>query len=301
MLTADLSRAGRLAAFLLTGMLYFMFQEEALGKDSIPAPFIRLGELLGMPASADWQEYRREFMARWGRVPGQERWELKNVDLPPEIHAQVMVQLEQLRLIQAWQPQHQAYDYGILPGATLPSMKSRLDWMAQLWRRGVRFHSLIVLTGQRPLTPAIDHFPEIMSSIAPGTRIDFSHPTIFPLHETEAARLLVHFYPFPEGMDKVPVVFIDSPRQWRGFNWERSHTGDTVDEWLKHNPTPGKTLVISNQPSAHYQEAVFLRELPSSFDVEMSAPPLSPDIPLSIVLDAVSVWIRTTGDQPPAL
>ncbi|MCL6269092.1 YdcF family protein [Sansalvadorimonas sp. 2012CJ34-2] len=278
-----------------------MFQEETFGKESVPEPFDRLGALLDMPEVDTWPEYREKFMSLWGRAPGQERWQLKDVTLPPEKHKQVMAVLEEFRLIKPWRPQHETYDYGVLPGATLTSMKARLEWLAQLWKEGIRFSKLIVLTGQRPLTPSIDHFPEIMTTIAPDSGVNFNDPKIQPMHETEAARLLLAFFPLPKGMDKVPVVYIDSPRQWRGNNWERSHTGDTVDEWLKHNPKPGKTLVVSNQPSAHYQEAVFLKELPSSFDVEMTTPALASDIPLSVLLDAVSVWIRTTGDKPPKL
>ena len=295
-------QAVRLAVFLLTGMLC-MFQEEALGNDNtaVPTQFAELGILLDMPKAKNWIEFRENFMQQWGRKSGQERWELKDVNLPLEKHRQVMTLLDQLQLLQAWRPKHNHYHYGILPGATLPSMKSRLDWMAQLWREGVRFQSLVVLTGQRILTPAIDHFSEIMAAIAPNADVDFNDPTVYPMHETEAARLLLHYYPYPEGMEKVPVTFVDSPRQWRGYGWERSHTGDTVDEWMKHNPKPGKTLVISNQPSAHYQEAVFLRVLPANFEMELSAPALAPDIPLSVLLDAVSVWIRTTGDKPPKL
>ncbi len=281
----------------MTGML-LMYQDKTFA-ESIPAPFAKLGALLEMPEAENWQKYSRNFIERWGRSPGQERWELPEFHLSHGKQQQVYETLEELGMISPWLPHHKEYDYGIIPGSTLPGMKLRLDWLANQWQNGVHFKSLVVLTGQRPLTPSIDHFQEVMTSLRPD--IDFGSEQAFPMHETEAVRLLFHYYKFPDGMESIPLNIIDCPRKWLGHEWGRCHTKDTVDTWLEQVPKPGSTLVVSSQPSAHYQKTVFRKELPTSFSVDMSAPGTAANTPIAPLLDAVAVWLRAAGNTPPRL
>ena len=227
---------------------------------------------------------------------------MKDVGLSPSRKEQVMQILNELGMIAPWTPQRAQYDYVILPGSTVPSMKARLNWLAQQWRNGIRFQQLVVLTGQRPLTPGIDHISEVMAELLPKKS---SLPATFtganaPMHETEAARLLLYYYPYPQGMEKVPVKFVDSPRIWQGGHWSRCHTATTVKDWLAYSPEPGSMLVISSQPSAHYQDAVFRREMPKSFNIETSTAGMSRSFSMAILLDAVATWLRAS-DAPPEL
>ncbi len=289
--------AGRVL-LLITGMLIMSISH---ADGSVPALFRNLAEALEMPPEQDWQKFREGFIKQWGRQPGVERWQIPKVSLPPEQYRKVTAALENLGVIASWHPTQTTYDYAILPGALVPTMKVRLDWLAELWRKGIRFQRLIVLTGQRPLTSEVDHFPAILAKLAPSQ--DAVHPdipTIHPMHETEAAKLLLYFYPYPKGMDQVPISVIDAPRKWQGTRWERAHTGETVEAWLAHAPRPGSTLVISSQPSAPYQDAVFKNLLPASFTVETSAPPISPNIPLAVILDGTSNWLRSSTTPPTA-
>ena len=293
-----------LACFVLTGMLVMVKGQQTYAHE-IPPAFEKVGELLAMPATNSWADFRSNFMSRWGRKPGQERWQMEEVHLEPETHKQVMETLHHLGLTNAWLPQNKTYDYAILPGATFPSMKTRLDWLAEQWQRGVRFQQLVVLAGQRPLTPEVDRFQEIMSSLS-STESGAKRKTFpmndktAPMHETEAARLLLHYYPLPEGMEQVPVQIIDSPRKWQGDSWGRSHTADTVRDWLAYSPKPGTALVISNQPSAHYQDAVFRRHLPSTFSIETSTAEIGKNYSMAIILDGVATWLRIC-EQPPII
>ncbi|MTI12248.1 hypothetical protein [Sansalvadorimonas verongulae] len=278
-----------------------MFQEETFASE-IPQPFQKLASLLAMPPSENWDEFRHSFISHWGRKPGQERWQMKEVGLSPSRKEQVLQVLNELGMTSSWAPKETQYDYAILPGATVPSMKARLDWLAKQWQNGTRFKQIVVLTGQRPLTPEIDHISEVMAGLLPENS---SLPTTFtgsnaPMHETEAARLLLYYYPYPQGMERVPVKFVDSPRCWQGGHWSRCHTATTVKDWLEYSPKPGAMLVISSQPSAHYQDSVFRREMPKGFAVETSTASLTQGYPMAVLLDAVATWLRTS-DEPPEL
>ena len=273
---------------LLIGMLFMVVSN---AHEEIPELFQHLAKTLEMPPSAKWQDYRQSFISRWGRKPGQERWELPPVKFSEEKQQRVYEALDTLGLLSAWEPQEKFYDYAILPGAVLPTIKTRLDWLLGRWQKGIRFRQLVVLTGQRPLVDRIDRVSEVMPNL---------HPDQYPMHETEAARLLVHITPLPKGMEKVEKVFFDSPRIWQDNRWERPNTATTVAAWMKHNPQPGRVLLISSQPSAHYQDAVFKNLLPDTFSVETSAPALAFDTPLSVLLDAVAVWLRSSS-IPPAI
>ena len=287
-----------LLALILAGMLT-MFQEETFASD-VPQPFQKLAALLSMEPTEDWDEFRHSFIARWGRKPDQERWQMTEVILPEIKQTQVMEALDELGLISPWKPKKEHYDYAVLPGSTVPSMKARLDWLVQQWREGIRFNQLVVLTGQRPLTPGIDRFADVMAGLLPNNS---SLPTSFnganaPMHETEAARLLLYYYPYPEGMEQVPVKFVDCPRIWQGGHWGRCHTGTTVKDWLEYSPKPGTTLVISSQPSAHYQDAVFRRHLPQTFTIETSTAGMAQGFSMAVLLDAVATWLRASEVPP---
>ncbi|WP_281645090.1 hypothetical protein [Parendozoicomonas sp. Alg238-R29] len=276
-----------------------MFQEETFANE-IPEPLQKLAALLSMPPTQDWDEYRHSFIQRWGRKPDVERWQMKEVGLSETKKNQVIAVLDELDLISPWFPKRKTYDYAILPGSTAPSMKARLDWLAEQWDSGVRFSQLVVLAGQRPLTPKIDRFPEVMAALLPKKS---SLPESFnkenaPLHETEAIRLILYYYPYPSEMEKVPVKIIDSPRQWQGGHWGRCHTATTIKDWLEHSPKPGSMLVISSQPSAHYQDAVFRREMPKSFTIETSTAGLPPGYSMAVLLDAVATWLRSSSVPP---
>ena len=258
-----------------------------------PQEFLILASILDMPEQRDWRAYREMFIERWGRKPDQERWQMPEVQLSSEKKKQLFKVLDQLGVISAWMPLQQDYHYAILPGSTLPNMMHRLDWLAKLWTQGHRFDQLVVLTGQRPLTHNIDRVREVFSMLVP-TRAQSIAEQHYPLHETEAARLLLHYYSYPEGMEHVPVKIVDSPRKWQNHSWHRSHTTDTVESWLEYNPKPGSVLMITNQPSAHYQSSAFNRALPDSFHLDTSAPAVPDQTPVVVILDGISTWLRAS-------
>ncbi len=265
----------------------------------IPLPFQQLAQLLEMPDAHNWQDYRTAFIKRWGRAPGQERWQLPKVDFPAPQKYKVLHLLATLGVINELPTHQKEYDYGILPGGAFPSMVARLDWLVAQWQKGVRFTHLVILTGQRPLTPNVDRFREVMSHPPFPDSTTFSDQQM-PLHEGEAAAILLQRYPFPPTMQSLSVRFIESPRKWEGESWRRANTSDTIYDWLAYKPKPGSVLVASSQPSAQYQNRVFQKRLGTGFSVNTGAPAINPEIPLAVILDGIATLINVS-EQPPVL
>ena len=53
-------------------------------------------------------------------------------------------------------PSQKLYDYCLVFGSTIEAMEARLTYLVEMWKRGLRFRSLSFLTGERPLSSAIE-------------------------------------------------------------------------------------------------------------------------------------------------
>lgn len=225
----------------------------------------------------------------WRRKPGQERWELPELDIQENKERRIFELLKNLGLITPIIPARKHYDYVLLLGATVPSMKRRLDYLANLWNQGVSFKHLIYLVGQRPLSPKIDHL-ELFVTLPDSQHSKKLDP--YPFTETEAAKMLHQLAPLPAAMKAQPAEFIDTPRNWRNGYWHRPNTRDTLKYWKKNSPSPGSTLVISDQPHGNYQKEIVRQELPEGFSVDLAAGPADSATTLPIYLDALALWLH---------
>ncbi|KEQ19304.1 hypothetical protein [Endozoicomonas numazuensis] len=229
---------------------------------------------------------------QWRRRPGQERWEMQDLSLTPDKHEAVMEHLKTLNLVDELLPSSTHYEYTLLLGATVPRMERRLNHLARLWQEGVRFNNIVFLVGQRPLNDGIDKTDCLIANSigkqAQGQRAEAARP----LTETEGAMQLFASMKLPEAMKKLPVAFIDSPRVWKRDHWQRANTRDTLIRWMKESPAPGKTLVISDQPHAHYQLEVVKQELPETFKPEVAAQSADENTQVILYLDALALWLH---------
>ncbi|HEB41658.1 MAG TPA: hypothetical protein ENI08_01390, partial [Candidatus Dependentiae bacterium] len=199
----------------------------------------------------------RQDKGGWLRIPGKERWEVKEIF--PEKRAQLMTVFDKLGTIKEIEPTHNYYNYALILGATVPRMRSRLQYLIELWEKGVRFDSINVLVGQRPLDPNLES-PEILldknNTMIPF-RKDWQLTGDLPTTEAEAAKLIFEQSPLPAEWDNLSVMFVDTPMQPTGTGkLRRPTTQDSIIYWLKTDPKPGSILAISNQPYAHYQDTV---------------------------------------------
>ncbi len=188
----------------------------------------------------------------WMRPKGLERWQIP--EKYPEKRDTLLPLFKSLGFIDAVHATQKHYDYGIVHGATVQRSQSRIEWLVQQWERGVRFDSLVFLSGERALDKDLElsHIEKLWHA-----------PEIWPTSETEMIAWLWRRMAIPDAMRKLPYTLINA-----SASDTRAHTGDTVVEWMAKNPGAGTILAVSNQPFVSYQHMSLLRRLNCAFEVE---------------------------------
>jgi hypothetical protein len=211
----------------------------------------------------------------WLRPAGKERWELD--EIAPEKTEQLKAIFAKLGLVQEIKPAAQKYEYALLMGARLASTQKRVNYLLNLWQQGIRFNSIVVLTGERPLDPAIE-------------AIEMANGSKATTECTMSQAVFAHLKA-PEAFKNIPVTFVSVPMITApDGKVRRPTTGDTVKEWLQANPVPGNCLVLSNQPFVGYQDSVVKTLLPKSFAIE-SAGCGADNTHNAEVLDTLARWL----------
>ena len=196
---------------------------------------LRIFEILDIKHDGTAAGVNRAAQEKLLRKPGQERWQMAN---PHEgKRSQLLPVFASLGMLGEVKPKYQSYDYIILYGASVPGMKARLQFLEQLWSQGLRTQQVVYLTGERPLDPSFE--------IAGWQEVDN-----VPKTEVAAAQRLWHETVTTPELQSVEVTFISSPMKGSiGPN-----TVDTIIEWLKKSPKPGRWLAVSSNPFISYQD-----------------------------------------------
>ncbi len=186
----------------------------------------------------------------WLRSASKERWEINENS---ELRAEVIQWGIENNVYNDWNPSKTYYDKALILGATYHSMKARLDYLSKLWDQGVRFHEVIWLVGERPLSPAIDEMIQGCET------------------ETDLAKYLWEHSDLKKGIKALPVTFVNAPMKTIQGKTLRPNTQDTIIKWLESNPSSINALFVSSQPYCHYQFEIIkasLRNAPQvSFEV----------------------------------
>ncbi len=209
---------------------------------------------------------------KWIRPAGKERWEI--ADLSAKEREKVIFHAERLGFFQERWPERKEYEYVLLLGATVFRMQKRIETMIRLWESGVRFHQIVILTGDRKLDPRVEALTEICET------------------ESEAAKALWKLAPIPDDMAAVPVIFIASPMIETGGIKRRPATGDTISSWLSTHPKEGSCLFISNQPYCLYQDAVVRKMMPKGYFIETVGDEAEGSRQsAAVILDTIARWL----------
>lgn len=205
---------------------------------------------------------------RWLQA-NKERWDM-------DFHSEEKLQqalpyLQRIGCIDTIYASESEYDYALVLGATGPVMQKRLDFLYQEYLRGVHFTQIILLTGDRTLDPKRDGVYENLTN------------------ETELFNHLFVNHPL---CAVAAHTIVDSKQQTlEDGTKRRPTTKNTLIDWLKLQPKPGKCLAVSTQPFVGYQEAIANTSLPMSFTIEGIGPALSSPYPLAIYLDNFAKWL----------
>ena len=236
-----------------------------------PAALSSLATALGIDEKSNIVE---ETQKHWLRKPNQERWEMAELSQDQKIFVLNWANAE--GIFSQWNPSCRSYDKVLILGASTPRMKTRLEFIKNLWTEGVRFNEIVWLTGDRPLDKRIDDCLDRCSN------------------ESEAAHIIWEETDLPIEMRNITITFIAVPMKVDGMQIKRPNTEDTIIAWLKASPTPCKALFISDQPFCGYQFSIVKALLPKDFLFDVAGKGVdSIDHPAAaaITLDSIARWI----------
>lgn len=207
------------------------------------------------------------------RPLGKERWEIE--DIHEDNRVAILKTFEKMGVLDTLHPVDMHYDYGIVHGATLDRSQSRMLFLIELHNKGIKFDTIVVLSGKRVLTADEQK------------RLNYAAE-----NEYEMVKIVWDQLDVPESLKQIPITFVDSPMIQKDGIISRPTTGDTIKTWLKSNPMPGSALTISNQPFCEYQDSVTRTYLPRSFQIETVGPAADQDeIRISVLLDNLARWL----------
>ena len=197
----------------------------------------------------------------------------RNVDLQdippiPDVNLERTYSLfTRLGMTQTFSPEETWYDYGVVLGSWAPIVRQRLWFLKKAWDSGVRFSTLVFLTGDRPLDPKIESEKALTDPACSPYPFREGWTWKGPLPENETGMMLLMFdqLALPPEWRTMTFVVADAPKP-PGFT--RPHTEHTLIKWLEMHPQPGTMLVISDQPFICRQEEVLKPFLPLDFEME---------------------------------
>lgn len=174
------------------------------------------------------------------------------------------------------------YNYAVCHGAFLSGVRTNLSMLIAAWKQGIRFESLVVLSGERDLRKG-ENEQDCVKNLEDGSSYPFFKKgwkmPADARYETEydMVKLIWDQTELPEDMAealKDKVVFVNAPR---GKN-VRPGTKDTIKEWIeKYHPEPGTVLAYSYPLLWPYQQLAGETALKGSGLVIDTAAPAIPE------------------------
>lgn len=229
----------------------------------------------------------------WLRPKGTERWQIherydsQRIELVPYF--------EKLGMLCEKEPAKERYEHALLLGGLLSRVRIRLAYLAQQWRKGVRFNSIVLLGSDRTLDSKLE-CPQFLLSRDPilPTGKDWKTPTELPTNEIDMMKFVFAQADLPEGMRRTRLVIVTAPhKRDRDGNITRATTEDTLLAWYNAKPSTGKVLLLSNQPFIGYQHAKATKCLPTAYELETVGPALErSDAKIGVLLDTLARWIN---------
>lgn len=222
-----------------------------------------------------------------------ERWEIEEV--LPHLKEETMPVLDKLGMLKEFFPSERKYDSALMLGELLPSVRKRLNYLGDLWENGIRFDKIVFLGGERPLEVTKEN-PTVLfdrNNKDLLVRNDWQIPEKIPATELEMMHLVWDQAKLPDKMRKIKTEWINAQLKENptGEKLLRPTTEDTIEIWLKTNPTERNVIAISNNPYIGYQESVIRTYLPKDFKIETVGPAASLKLPLAFYLGEMTRWL----------
>lgn len=221
-----------------------------------------------------------------------ERWDSQTTRFE-ELKPTIYPLLTELGFTEAVTPHFRDYDGAIVHGALLSTVRTRLSFLVQCWKEGARFSDLYFFSGERPLEPAREEREALIQDEGSSLKIrsDWHAPTELPQTEAEMMRFVWEQADLPEEMRaSVTIHVVNAPmkRDPETGLLIRPTTQETVEEWLKGNPFPGRYLAVSNAPYIQRQGLIAKALSPSQYAFDSVGPRASERQPTAIFLDELA-------------
>jgi hypothetical protein len=229
---------------------------------------------------------------KWLRASGQERWQIDEIEVAQK--NKVVELLKQLKCMDEIKPLNKNYDYCLLMGGLAARFQLRFAYLLDLWKQGIRFKNLIILGGQRPRDLQIENEEVFLKNLPYQVNKNWKFDGKFPETESEINKFIYNQMDFPKEFNEfVNVQFIDAKMKINSDgSLSRPNTGDTMHEWVKTNPKPGKCLVISTfNPYIGYQDSVVKTYISELFEIETVGQESLLNEKISVYLDTIARWL----------
>lgn len=220
---------------------------------------------------------------QWLRKPGTERW-----DIDPKKHQELQEKLNhylnqlqlttEISLDNTFVP-----NYFLVMGGTAKTLKLRLSCAEHLLSSINCKPEIYILVGRRDVSAEEKEF----LNNYPGSENIKT--------EVEVARFFINkinLFPLLKSILNDNSI-VDTPGKYNVENnqYQRPTTDDTVNEWLKSKPKPGKICAVSTAPFVQYQDAILRSLLPKDFSLVTIGPKDDRLMSVGLYLDNLARWI----------
>ncbi len=261
-------------------------------------PVIELLNILQLPHDRTLKSIveitQQKFFQRDKEGQRKERWELE--ELMPEFRMEVIPVLDQLGMLREIPPSTTHYDGALMFGDLVTRVRTRLAYLKDLWKKGVRFDELIFLGGERPLAESGKETPDILYNRLNRDlpfRRDWQANFEIPTTELGMMQLVWDQADLPQDLRNVRVRWINAPMKPnpKGGKPLRPTTKVAFEIWFENYLLKDNYLAVSNNPHIGYQHSVLKTYMPEAINVETVGHRASLGLPMAFYLGEFARWL----------
>lgn len=247
-------------------------------KFKVTSPFKRIFYSLGMSCESDLKNVVEATQKKW--IKNNERNRLGEIDKRKQ---DFIYQLKELGCVDKILPSKERYDYCLLIGGVYPIFNARLKYLADMWKRGVRFKTLIFVAEDR----LIDFEKEKKQLLdSPNKQIKAKASQRLPQTEIDMMKFVFENSDLSKELKEVKTIFLSSPGYIKNHRFF-----DALAIWtIEKRPIPGPCLVVSSQPFVGFDESCIRSTLPH-FEIEAIGDASPSDTKISIYLETLAKWL----------
>jgi len=206
----------------------------------------------------------------WLRPEGKEKWQV--TEIYEDKRVELLPVFRRMGLVDSLLAVRSGYAHTLFMAGHVERMILRRKVFFELQKQGVSWGNVVFLASDRPLITA-----EKKVLITAGWD---------PIPDTEAA-LYPRFFTEMVAVDGAIGCISATGCYMANGQFRRANTADTVIEWLKTNPLPGPTLLISSQPLCLHQKLVAQTYL-EGWDVDVVGLQAPTTTPIGLYLDTIA-------------